>query len=94
MVDTASSPLDRGSDSPTTATKTCAAAAHDEPFALVGMLTTDASRHATKMAWGGVARRRFPTYRNGGNWARMRDTAALIGMGVMPWEPGGRSAFL
>ena len=94
MVDTASSPLDRGSDSPTTATKTCAAAAHDKPFALVGMLATDALRHATKVAWGGVTRGRFPAYRNGGNRARMQDTAVLIGISAMPWEPSGRCALL
>ena len=49
-----------------TATKVCAIAAHNKTFALVGMLVTDALRHATKMAWGGVASGRFPNYTNGG----------------------------
>ena len=54
MVDAASSPTDRGSDSPTTAANTFAAAAHDDLTGVIGM-GTGASRRATRAAWGGVS---------------------------------------
>ena len=113
MMDAATPSIDRGSDSPTTATNTFAATARDDPAGLIGMGNTTmassclvdevytlrangtgASRRTAKVAWGGVSGGTFPFYRNGGGEGRMRGTAALIGMGVMPWNPGGRCAFL
>ena len=85
---------DRGSASPTTTSNTFAATAHDNSTGLIGMVETGALRHATKMAWGGVSGGHAPPHRNEGGKKRMRGTAALIGMGVMPWNPGGRWAFL
>ena len=76
-----------------TAANTFAAAAHDDLTGVIGM-GAGASRHTTKVAWGGVSGRNLLPDRNGGDRARMRVTAALIGMGAMPWEPGGRYAFL
>ena len=93
MMDAATPSFDRGSDSPMTVANTFAAAAHDDLTGVIGM-GTGASHRATKAAWGGVSGGHPPPYRNGGDRARMRDTAALIGMGEMPWEPGGRGAFL
>ena len=65
----------------------------DEVYTL-GASGTGASRRTTKVAWGGVSggTGTLPPYRNGGE-GRMRGTAALIGMGVMPWNPGGRCAY-
>ena len=94
MVSPASSPNDRGSISPTTATDTVAATARDDLNCLIGMVGTGASRRTTKVAWGGVSGGNLPPDRNGGGKGRMRGSAALIGMGVMPWNPGGRCAFL
>ena len=89
MMDAATPSNDRGSGSPTTAANTFAAAAHDDLTGVIGM-GTGALGRATKAAWGGVSGRHLPPYRNGGDRARMRDTAALIGMGAMPWETGIR----
>ena len=94
MMHAATASNDRGSGSPTTAANTFTAAAHDDLTGVIGM-GTGASRHTAKVAWGGVSggTGTLPPYRNGGE-GRMRGTAALIGMGVMPWNPGGRCAFL
>ena len=73
-----------------TAANTCAAAARGEPNSLAEP-PTDTSRHV-EMAWGGVARGRLPFYRNGEDRARIRDTASLVGMGVVQWEPGSPGA--
>ena len=54
---------------------------------------TGASRRTTKVAWGGVSGGNLSPDRNGGK-GTMRGTAALIGMGVMPWNPGGRCTFV
>ena len=112
MMDAATPSIDRGSDSPTTATNTFAATARDHPAGLIGMGNTTmassclvdevytlrangtgASRRTTKVAWGDVSGGNLLPDRNGGK-GTMRGTAALIGMGVMPWNPGGRCAFL
>ena len=67
----------------------------DEVYTL-GASGTGASRRTTKVAWGGVpgGTGTLPPYRNGGCDGTLRGTAALIGMGVMPWNPGGRCAFV
>ena len=93
MMDAATPSINHGSNFSTTAANTFAAAAHDD---LAGVIRMGAgvSRHATKMAWGGVSDRHIPPYRNGEDWLRIQDTAALIGMGAMPWEPSGRCVFL
>ena len=93
MMDVATPSFDRGSDSPTTAANTFAAAAHDDLTGVIGM-GTGASRRATEATWGGISGGHPSSYRNGGDRARMRDTAALIGMGAMLWEPSGRCALL
>ena len=77
-----------------TTSNTFATTARDDPTGLIGMVEAGASCHATKMAWGGVSGGHAPSHRNGGDKKRMRGTAALIEMGVMPWNPGGRYAFL
>ena len=91
MMDAATPSIGRGSDSPTTAANTFAAAARGEPNPLAEPLT-DTLRHVEMAWWGGVARGRLPFYRNGGGRARMRDTALLIGMGAVQWEPGSPGA--
>ena len=93
MVSPASSPNGRGSISPTTVANTFAAAAHDD---LTGVIRMGAGtlRRTTKVAWGGVSGGQLPPHRNGGREGTMRGTAALIGMGVMPWNLGGRCAFV
>ena len=93
MMHAATALNDRGSGSPTTAANTFAAAAHDNLTGVIGM-GTGASPHTTKVAWGGVSGGNLPPDRNGGDRARMQVTAALIGMGEMPWEASGRGAFL
>ena len=93
MMHAATASNDRGSGSPTTAANTFTAAAHDDLTGVIGM-GTGASRHTTKVAWGGVSGGNLPSDRNGGGEGRLRGTAALIGMGVMPWNPGGRCAFV
>ena len=65
----------------------------DEVYTL-GASGTGASRRTTKVAWGGVSGGNLVPDRNGGGKGTMRGTAALIGMGVMPWNPGGRYAFV
>ena len=92
MMHAATALNNSGSGSPTTAANTFAAAAHDDLTGVIGM-GTDASRHTTKVAWGGVSGGNLPPDRNGGREGTMRGTAALIGMGVMPWNPGGRGTF-
>ena len=96
MMDAATPSIDRGSDSPTTATNTFAATARDDPTGLIGMGAsgTGASRRTTKVAWGGVSGGNLSPDRNGRGKGTMRGTAALIGMGVMPWNPGSHCAFL
>ena len=93
MMDVATPSNDRGSVSPTTAANTFAAAAHGDLTGAIGM-GAGTSRRTTKLARDGDSGGSLPFYRNGGDRARMRVTAALIGMGAMPWEPGGRYAFL
>ena len=95
MMDAATPSNDRGSGSPTTAANTFAAAAHDDLTGVIGM-GTGASRHTAKVAWGGVSggTGTLLPHRNGGCKGRLRGTAALIGMGVMPWNSGGRCAFV
>ena len=73
-----------------TAANTCAAAARKEPNPLAES-PTDTSRHV-EMGWVGAARGRLSSCRNGGDRARMRDTASLIGMGAVQWEPGSPGA--
>ena len=99
MVSPASSPHDRGSISPTTATNTFAATARDDPAGLIGMgNTTMASSclvdEVYTLGTRGVPGGNLTPDRNGGGEGRLRGTAALIGMGVMPWNPGGRCAFV
>ena len=93
IMDAATPSNERGSGSPTTAADTFAAAAHDDLTGVIGM-GAGTSRHTTKLARGGASGGSLSFYRNGGDRARMRVTAALIGMGAMPWEPGGHYAFL
>ena len=73
-----------------TAANTWAAAARKEHNPLAEPLT-DTSRHV-EMRWVGAARGRLTFYRNGWGRARMRDTASLIGMGAVQWEPGSPGA--
>ena len=99
MVSPASSPHVRGSISPTTATNTFAATARDNPAGLIGMgNTTMASSclvdEVYTLGTRGVPGGNLAPDRNGGGEGRLRGTAALIGMGVMPWNPGGRCAFV
>ena len=89
MVDLANQPTGRRNGIPTGATMTCAAAAHDEPCALVGM-PADTLPHA-EMLWGGaelIADASLLVGMGGGR-ARMRDTALYIEMGVVLWQSGG-----
>ena len=92
IMDAATPSNERGSGSPTTAADTFAAAAHDDLTGVIGM-GAGTSRHTTKLARGDASGGSLLFYRNGGDRARMRVTAALIGMGVMPWNPGGRCAY-
>ena len=99
MVSPASSPHVRGSISPTTATNTFAATARDDPAGLIGMgKTTMASSclvdEVYTLGARGISGGHSSPYRNGEGEGRLRGTAALIGMGVMPWNPGGRCAFV
>ena len=100
MVSPASSPHGRGGISPATATNTFAATARDDPAGLIGMgKTTMASSCLVDEVYTLGARRGISggiltSDRNGGGEGRLRGTAALIGMGVMPWNPGGRCAFV
>ena len=92
MVSPASSPDDRGSISPTTATNTFAATARDDPAGLIGMgNTTMASSclvdEVYTLGTRGVPGGNLTPDRNGGGEGRLRGTAALIGMGVMQWNP-------
>ena len=97
MMDAATPSFDRGSDSPTTATNTFAATAHDDPAGLIGMgKTTMAASCLVERVYTlgtrGISGGNLSPDRNGGK-GTMRGTAALIGMGVMPWNPGGRCAY-
>ena len=95
IMDAATPSNERGSGSPTTAANTFAATARDDWTGLIGMGAsgTGALRCTTKVAWGGVSGGILPSHRNGGGEGTMRGTAALIGMSVMPWNPGGCCAY-
>ena len=102
MVSPASSPHVCGSISPSTATNTFAATARVDPAGPIGMGNTTMASSClvdevyTLRVFGERASAvgHFPPYRNGESEGRLRGTAALIGMGVMPWNPGGRCAFV
>ena len=98
MVGPASLPNGRGSITPSTATNTFAATARDDPAGLIGMgKTTMAASCLVERVYTlgtrGISGGNLSPDRNGGK-GTMRGTAALIGMGVMPWNPGGRCAFV